>query len=251
MSTPVITVSSRVPREPYYFYPQFLASLKRFNVDPIILGMNQPWNGLMTKAFLYREWLRAWHVERMDLDSRIILCDAWDIVFAVHPDTISKLCENVYGDAVVFNGEKACWPRADLAETFPDQGYPWRYLNCGFICGPAASILTMLEAMNLESIGVDRKLPNGQKIEPNDQGEFQAFFANQKVHQLVMTNPINMVVDAKCVVAQTLSACSLEEFDLSGPIIINKVTHTIPGVFHFNGGSKNDLMPAFLQKMGL
>jgi hypothetical protein len=237
MSTPVITVSSRVPKEPYYHYDKFLASLDCRGIRPTILGANQPWNGLMTKAFLYRDYLRAGNIS-----GRIILCDAWDIVFAEHPDEIGKLCELNYGDAVVFNGEKACWPRIDLCETFPDQGTPWRYLNCGFICGPAFTILAMLEVMNLEGIGVDRKLPNGQKIEPNDQGEFQKLFSLQ---------PVKMVVDAKCLVSQTLSACSIEEFDLSGEDIVNKITGTTPGVFHFNGGSKNDLMPQFLAKLKL
>jgi hypothetical protein len=242
MSTPVITVSSRNPTESYYHYSKFLKSLDKFQVIPVVLGMNQPWHGLMTKAFLYRDYLRA--AAFTGGLGRIILCDAWDIVFAVHPDTIGKLCEEVYGDAVVFNGEKACWPRADLAETFPDQGTPWRYLNCGFICGPAASILAMLEAMNLESIGVDR-VENGKKIEPNDQGEFQALFSKQ---------PVKMVVDAQCIVAQTLSACTLDEFDLSGPepnVIVNKVTHTIPGVMHCNGGSKEIFMPTLIEKLGL
>lgn len=237
MSTPVITVSSRVPKEPYYHFDKFRLSLKRLGVEPIVLGMHEPWQGLMTKAFKYREYLRAGNIS-----GRIILCDAWDIVFADHPGNIWKLWEEAYGDAVVFNGEKACWPRSDLAETFPEQGFPWRYLNCGFICGPAFSILAMFEAMNLEGIGVDRRLPNGQKIEPNDQGEFQKLFGSQ---------PVKMVVDAKCLLCQTLSACALDEFDLSGERIRNKVTGTTPGAFHFNGGSKNDLMPVFLQKLGL
>ena len=90
----------------------------------------------MTKAFLYRDYLRSGNLNE---GGHIILCDAWDIIFAAHPDEIGKLCAERYGDAVVFNGEKACWPRADLSEAFPDQGFPWRYLNCGFICGPALS----------------------------------------------------------------------------------------------------------------
>ena len=254
MSTPVITVSSRTPTESYYKYREFLASLKKFGVDPIVLGADRKWEGLMTKAFLYWDWLHnrqhivdtfseiGAKIDTTGGNGRVILCDAWDIVFAADPDRISGLCAGAYGDdAVVFNGEKACWPRGDLSDTFPDQGYPWRYLNCGFICGPASSILAMLEAMNLESIGVDR-VENGKKIEPNDQGEFQALFSKQ---------PVKMVVDAKCVAAQTLSACTMEEFDLSGPEIVNKVTGTMPGVFHFNGDAKNKLMPAFLQKLGL
>ena len=237
--TPVITVSSHVPTQPYYHYGKFLASLKKFGVEPIVLGADKKWEGLMTKAFLYRAWLRA--LAMTGSSERVILCDAWDIVFAEHPDTIDTACNKVYGDAVVFNGEKACWPRGDLSDTFPDQGYPWRYLNCGFICGPASSILTMLEAMNLESIGVDR-VENGKKIEPNDQGEFQALFSKQ---------PVKMVVDAKCVAAQTLSACTVDEFDFTTEFITNKVTGTMPGVFHANGSSKELLLPAILAKLGL
>ncbi|MCI0417993.1 MAG: hypothetical protein L0312_02025 [Acidobacteria bacterium] len=242
MTTTVITVSSRNPKEPYYHYQKFLKSLDRFRVIPVVLGMNQPWHGLMTKAFLYRDYLRAGNLNSSGGDT-IILCDAWDIIFQRHPDEIGKLCLDHYDpNAVVFNGEKACWPRADLSDSFPDQGTPWRYLNCGFICGPALAILAMIEAMNIDAIGVDRKLPNGQKIEPNDQGEFQALYSKQ---------PVKMIVDSKCLLAQTLSACTLDEFDLSGEFIKNKVTGTIPGVFHFNGGSKNDLMPAFLKHLGL
>lgn len=237
MSTKVITVSSRIPKEPYYHYDKFLASLDRFGVKPIVLGMDKPWQGLMTKAFLYREYLRAGGHE----PRRIILCDAWDIVFARHPNGIAGDCALNYGDAVVFNGEKACWPRADLADVFPDKGTPWRYLNCGFICGTPENILTMLEAMDLETIGVDRT-ENGKKIEPNDQGEFQALFGKQ---------PVPMVVDAECVAAQTLSACTLDEFDLSGEFIVNRTTGYEPGVFHFNGGSKELMMPQFLAKLKL
>ena len=238
MNAQVATVSNRIPTEPYYKYGAFMESLRRFAEVPAVLGMNEPWNGLMTKAFHYRNWLRAGN----NKSDRLILCDAWDIVFSRHPHGIGDRCAELFGDAVVFNGEKGCWPRADLADTFPDMGTPWRYLNCGFICGPSGRILELLESMNLESIGVDRVLPGGKKIEPNDQGEFQAVFAKQVVP---------MIVDGKCELAQTLSACTIEEFDLTGTLITNNLTRTSPGVFHFNGGSKNDLMPLMLKKWNL
>lgn len=237
MNAQVVTVSHKHPTEPYYRFDVFLASLARFADTPTVLGMHEPWHGLMTKAFLYRNWLRA----RKNKSDRLILCDAWDIVFALHPHGIGDRCAERFGkDAVVFNGEKACWPRADLSETFPDTG-PWRYLNCGFICGPSDAILTMFETMDLEAIGVDRK-EGGRMIEPNDQGEFQALFQKQ---------PVKMVVDGSCHLAQTLSACSLDEFDLSGQNIVNRVTGTTPGVLHFNGGSKNDIMPVMHKHLNL
>lgn len=236
MNAEVVCVSSRDPSEAYYRFDVFKESLRRFGMFPVVLGMNQPWRGLMTKAFHYRDWLRAGN----NSSDRLILCDAWDIAFALHPHGIGDKCVELFGDAVVFNGEKACWPRADLAGDFPDTG-PWRFLNCGFMCGSSDKLLALFEAMNLEAIGVDRS-EDGRMIEPNDQGEFQALFSKQ---------PVQMVVDGRCELAQTLSQCSLGEFDLSQPSIMNRVTGTMPGVFHFNGGSKNILMPAILAHLNL
>lgn len=236
MNVEVATVSNRVPKESYYRYGAFLASLEKLGVEPTVLGMDEPWNGLMTKPNHFRKWLR----EGKNKTERIILCDAWDIIFAEHPDRIGEACAS-FGDAIMFNGEKGCWPRSELADKFPDGGTPWRYLNSGFMCGPASQILKLLESMELERIGVDRK-DNGRSIEPNDQGEFQYAFTCQ---------PVPMKVDNACYFSQTLSACTMEEFDLSGPRIRNRVTNSYPGVFHFNGDSKNNLMPAMLAHLGL
>ena len=231
MNAQVVCVSHKHPTEPYYRFDVFLESLRRFADKPTVLGMGEKWSGLMTKAFLYRQWLR----DGKNTSDRLILCDAWDIVFAKHPHGIGDDCIKKFGkDAVVFNGEKSCWPHVELSSEFEFKGAgPWRYLNCGFICGSADLILKMLEAMNLESIGVDRK-ENGKTIEPNDQGEFQKMYPRQ---------PVKMVVDTNCSISQTLSSCTIDEFDLTGTHIKNKVTGEEPGVFHFNGGSKNDIMP--------
>lgn len=241
MKTQVVTVSSRIPdkvKTPYYHFDKFLESLLRFEVTPTVLGMDELWSGLMTKPNLLRAWLRAGN----NTSDRLIVSDAWDIIFDAHPDGIGEWCAQLFGDAIVFNAEKACWPRSDLSEHFPETGTPWRYLNSGFMCGPASRILALLESMNLEEIGVDCRRPDGTKSEPNDQGEYQKAFVAQ---------PVPMVVDGKCQLAQTFSGCTLDEFDLSSAWIRNKMTGTHPGVFHFNGGSKNLILPAVLEKMGL
>jgi len=236
MPTQVVTVSNRVPKEPYYRLDMFLTSLGRFGISPTVLGMNEPWHGLMTKPNHFRKWLRD-----NKSDEHVILCDSWDVVFSDHPDFIGEKSRSLFGNNVVFNAEKACWPRSDLSDSFPETGTPWRFLNSGFICGPASEILTMIESMNIDSIGVDR-VEGGKRIEPNDQGEFQALFGKQ---------PVPMIVDGGCMVSQTLSACSIDEFDLSGERIMNAITGTTPSVFHFNGDSKNKLMPAFIAKLKL
>jgi hypothetical protein len=238
MNAQVVTVCSRIPgpSEPYYRYATFIESLRRFAETPTVLGMNEEWRGLMTKPWRLREWLRAGN----NTSDRLIVCDAFDIVFAQHPHGIGDRCAEYWGDATVFNGEKGCWPREDLKDAFAGDS-PWRYLNSGFMCGPTDRILALLCEMDVESIGFD---PPGGPY-PNDQGEYQALYARQREHG------IRMIVDGGCRVSQTLSACTLDEFDLTGKRIRNRVTGTEPGVFHFNGGSKNEIMPAMLEKLNL
>lgn len=235
--TQVVTVSNRFPREYYYRYDLFLESLRRFAEAPTVLGMNEQWSGLMTKPNHYRKWLR----EKKNTRPRILICDAWDIIFASHPHGIGDRCAEWFGDdAIVFNGERACWPRSDLSEHFPNNGSPWRYLNSGFMCGRAEKILELLESMDLESIGVDRT-ENGKKIEPNDQGEFQKAF---------VTQPVKMVVDP-CRVSQTFSGCNLaDDFDFSDGKVFNKVTGTYPGVLHANG-QKEIVLPILAKLLNL
>ena len=83
---------------------------------------------------------------------------------------------------------------------------------------------------------------SGGWINPNDQGWHQLAWSAQ---------PVLMTLDSRGDLCQTCSGCALEEFDLTGPRIKNVATGTEPLVWHFNGGSKNDLMPLFLKKLGL
>ena len=237
----VVCVSSREPRESYYRLDCFLASLKRYAEQPTILGTESRWDGLMTKPFLYRDWLRAGN----NTSDRLILCDAWDILFVKHPHWVGDQCEALFGDAIVFNGERNIWPRGDLRDDFPDTG-PWRFLNSGFMCGPADKILALLESMDLESIGVDRREPDGRMIEPNDQGEVQAVFSKQMVP---------MVVDTNCQIAMTLSACEPTDFEFGGAdigrFVRNCITGTEPGVVHANGDGMNKHFQRFLDQWEL
>lgn len=237
MNVELVTVASKIPQQTYYYFAEFKESLRRFGITPTILGMGMPFRGLMEKALHFRTWLR----EGRNTTERIIVCDAYDIVFFGHPHGIADKCEELWGDAIVFNGEKACWPRADLSPHFPDTG-PFRYLNSGFMCGPAKQILAVLEAMDLDAIGLDHVRADGTKSEPNDQGEFQRMFVAQ---------PVPMVVDGSCQVSQTFSACETSEFEFKDGRVFNKVTGTRPAVGHLNGSAKNFFMGEIRKVMNL
>lgn len=240
MSVPVVCVSSHEPQQDYYRFGAFKRSLARFKCDPVVLGFGEPWQGLMTKPNHFMAWLRAGHCAP---DDRVILVDCWDVIFCESPEFVSERCRHLFGDAVVFNAEKACWPLAELAVHFEDQGTPWRYLNGGVMCGPAGRLLAMFESMNLESYGFDRvDEATGLRIEPNDAVPLVMTFVNQ---------PVPVVVDGKCQVMQSFSACSADEFDITSLGVVNKLTGTVPAILHFNGASKNDIMPVVLQTMNL
>lgn len=225
----VVTVASRVPKEPYYRYQEFLQSLSRFGVQPVVLGMNQEWRGLMTKPWRLREWLRAGNAA----GERIIVCDAFDVLFAAPPEEADAVAQAHYGDLVAFNAERACWPRGDLAEHFPETGTPWRYLNSGVMVGPSERILALLEAMDIERIGFD---PPGGPY-PNDQGEYQ---------RLYVERPVPMAVDGGCVFSACLSGCVDSDLDETGRLTL---TGTRPAILHLNGGAKEVFGDRLVQQL--
>lgn len=243
----VVSVVNRVPdrsREPYYRYDMFLASMKQWDEAPVILGMNEPWGGLMTKPRRLRSWLRSGGCG----EEVMIVCDAFDIIFTVRAGEVARRYLDIWEDRpIVFNAERSLFPRAELEYAFIHPTAQSRYLNSGFFVGPPDKILAMLEAMWLDDIQDDHIARddlhggNGSHVNPNDQGWYQLMFAAQVVP---------MELDYSGRLCKSLSGCSLEEFDLEGDRICDRAGNE-PLVFHFNGGSKNTLMPAFLRKLGL
>lgn len=244
MNTQVVTIANRIPNrraEPYYNYPAWLASCRRHGCEPTVLGMDEPWGGLMTIPRRLRHWLRGGNCTAKYL----IMSNCFDVLFTATPDAVAERWGG--GDEVMFNAEKDLFPRADLKAAFPDPGTPWRYLNSGMYIGKPASILGMLDAMNMDDIHDDYvsqdDLHGGTNrwIHVNDQGWFQFLYAARCV-------PI--VLDSKCEVFQSFSGCTWDEFDTTGDKVINKVTGTKPLILHFNGGSKNEMLPEICRKFG-
>lgn len=249
MNAQIVTCSSRQPRpfEDYYRPDKFYASLRRFAEVPFNLaeGREREFCGLMSKPFFLREWLRAGR----NTSDRLIVCDAWDVIFTQHPHGIGDQCAELFGDAIVFNGEASLFPpNEELEATFPDDGSSWRFMNSGFMCGPSDKILALLEAMPIEEIGFDRDGPNG-RIMPNDQEEYIKLWA-RKARGADLPE---MVIDTQCRFAVTLHDRPLDNFDFSGEPsqFKNLVTGTTPGCWHGNGNGKNYILPVIIERMGL
>jgi len=235
MKAQVITVSSHDPVQSYYHFGAFKKSLARFGVEPTILGPGEPWRGLMTKPRLLQKFLS----ESRHKSDNIIVTDAWDIIFTAHPDEVWAAKEFDAPDAVMFNAEMGCFPRADLADRFPDPGTPYRFPNSGFMAGTASQILAILDSMNLNAIRDDTQEPDGSWFNPNDQEYYTLAFLQQ---------PVKMVLDTHARVCQSFSGSALSDYVLVDEgRVTNKRTGCKPLVWHFNGNSKNDILPELLK----
>lgn len=246
MRTTVVTVTSRIPdraREPYYRYGLWIESLKRFGVDPIVLGMSEPFEGLMTKPKRLRDWLKAGGCDT----ELLIVSDSFDVMFLEHPNVIGNYFNGNWDaeDEILFNAERGLFPRGDLQHNFDNAAIgetsAWKYLNSGFYIGTPAKILQLLDSMMLDEIHGDYQRPDSSWCHPNDQAWFQVAFCCQSVP---------MMLDYDCEICQTLSACTIDEFDLTGPKIKNKATGSEPMVIHGNGSGKNDVLPFIMTHYG-
>lgn len=245
MKSEVVTVSSFDPRQPYYRFCSFKESVRRFGVEPTVLGYNDSWHGLFTKPRRYREFLR-----KGASGDILVVTDAWDIAFAASPtEVMTKYLELWPSMPIVFNAERNCFPCSpetkegfDKIADAANVTTPWRYLNSGFMVGRPADILALLESMKIDDVKDDHQLPDGTWVNPNDQEHFQWAFLKQ---------PVPMVLDYNTELCIAAHGSSLDEFDFSGDRIVNKITGTTPLVAHFNGDAKNNLAPTFLKHLGL
>lgn len=238
MNAEVVCVSSHEPTQPYYHFREFKESLRRFGEYPTILGTDTPWQGLMTKPRLFRDWIRGGNAK----SDRLIIVDSWDVVFSLHPHGIGDRLEEFECDCL-FNSEKSCFPRGDLAHLFANHGTPWQHLNSGVIIGFTEAILTLLDSIGIDEIGVDRRNADDTDwVYPNDQEYFTLAFLN---------SPVRCKLDTKCELAQTLSGCELSEFDFDSQPFRNLVTGTTPGIWHGNGDGKNKIMPTIFERLSL
>lgn len=245
MNVEVIAVSSHHPTQEYYIFKEFLTSLRRFGIEVKLLGTDRPWRGLMTKPRVLREYLR----NAASLDEPLIVCDAWEVVFAGHPNEAWELhaaaCQSEFGgDGVTFNAERSCFPLGHLSDdpAFPERPTPWRYLNSGFMVGRGRDILTIMDDMNIDAIPDDTPNPDGSWFRPNDDAEYTLAFVRQ---------PVPMRLDWTAEICWCHDGTELGDIDTTDARPKNLISGTVPIAHHFNGDAKNTVQPFILKHMGL
>lgn len=222
----VVTVANKAPTEPYYTYHQFFASLRRYGVDPLVLGMGPgEYQGLASKPRLLKRALESGQVK----GEWMIFCDCFDVVFAAPPVKIAETARAAYGNCIVWNAERNCFPDASLASQHPETTRSFRYLNSGFAVGPVADFLKLLRWMDADNLPVDHQDSEGRWTHPNDQDYFMRAF---------LFSGIEMKLDSECRVCQALCGVAVDEMEISKGRITNKETGSSPLAWHWNGPAK-------------
>ncbi|KAJ1338912.1 hypothetical protein BSLG_006547 [Batrachochytrium salamandrivorans] len=132
-------------------------SISKANIPLAVLGLGIPWKarwGLRVRTF--HDYLLSQPEDRL-----ILWSDADDVI--ITPETtIDKIMQQykalvdlANGPRVVFAAESPCYPRGDLWSNYTKPSdipggrgdSPFRYLNAGFMIGPAGLIRRMIEVV--------------------------------------------------------------------------------------------------------
>lgn len=224
MTTTVVTVTNRIPTEPYYRYGAWKASLARYGVEPVVLGMDEPWAGLVSKPRHLLKWLR----DNANSCDCLIFTDCWDVLFVQNPNDMAEDWVDI-GMPWICGAERALFPPAD-ERAWPQSSTPYRFLNSGAIISTPDAMLAVLEAMNPDALPDDHEVTPGVMFHSNDQAWLQELFLKQ---------PIPMMLDTQCRFIWNLCDVPYESMRVNGEHeFFNVDTKSYPGILHANGGAK-------------
>lgn len=237
MKTTVVTISNRLPTESYYRFDAMMGSFRKHGVEPVVLGMDEPWYGLVTKPRTLLRWIQDGNCK----SDCLIFVDAWDVVTTVHPDEIAAQWDQ-YGRPWICGSEKALFPAGDESK-WPSCASSYRFLNSGAIISTPEQMFAVLGAMDPENLPNDHERKDGSQFHSNDQEWMQQIFLKQ---------PIPMRLDTECRFIWNLCNVEKHEFEFEGDRLRNKETGTFPMIVHANGGSKDkDPFISLIRKLGL
>lgn len=239
MSYQIVTVSTHRPAQWYYTYDQFFQTCA--DRQPLVLDTNFAYySGLGSKPKMLYKAIK----EGLIKTKHLLFIDCWDSFFSKHPDMFYSKFLNCFDAPIVISAEKNCFP-ADTKEQYDALNPPtsYKYLNSGMIAGETEAILAALEAMELHNVPDDYRDANGQMVHINDQALWQELFLKQ---------PVEMVLDYKQALCQTLHDVSIDAFEFDKYGIKNIETGSYPYLFHANGSAKDSgVKEPIMKQLGL
>lgn len=192
-----------------------IRSCKKFGIALKLFATDQNFRSMWATKF----GLLGDHLRTTDFDW-VINIDTADVLFV---KSLEEIWENRSEDKVLWCAEKNCFPRGDLANSYPPCSTPYKFINGGGFFGKKELVMKCLDSK-----------PLGH----NDD--------DQLAHTLNYLNGLPMELDSNCRVFQTLWGCNQEEFVVTDKLY-NKVTDSYPAIIHANGsGTDHPVYKAFI-----
>jgi len=136
--------------------------------------------------------------------------------------------------AILFNGEKNCWPDTSVASLYPteDLSTEHPYLNSGVMVGRCGAILDVLKRRTTSPDLAERE--QWEKVSEDDQRFWTHAYLSSRTDK---TLP-RISVDHFCRLACCLYAQENDAFSANNGVLFMKKTGVRPCLLHFNGPSK-------------
>nr|CAB3264953.1 procollagen-lysine,2-oxoglutarate 5-dioxygenase 3-like [Phallusia mammillata] len=208
-------------------YKRFADSLKYFNLDVLVLGMNEEWTGgdvrVTVGGGMKVNLLKKALGKYKDNQNLVLFfTDSYDVVFAAGKDEILGKFKN-FNSKLIFSAETTIWPDASLKSQYPEVNVGKRFLCSGGIIGYAPQFWAAINQWDL----VDTD---------DDQLYYTKLYLNEGIRA-----ELNMSLDHTSKLVQNInfarSELELVEQETTSRVK-NVKYHTFPSVIHGNGPSK-------------
>jgi len=179
------------------------------------------WKGFGTKLIETYSFL----INNPQIES-FVFVDAHDVVVLGTPEEFNSNLElHTSPSSIVVSCEKACWPVAELAEAYPSRDVgEWKYINSGLYYSNRNSFINLFES-------------RPPIYEDDDQEWFTRSY---------LRNDYHIIRDFNCILFQSYSHISDDDFDYRDGRLINLKTNTAPVFIHGNGRTDMTLIDQLL-----
>lgn len=148
-------------------FKEFEQTLQKNNYKYKIIGLNQPWEGFITKMNLYVKELKE--LKQRNPNELVIVCDSYDLLFIRKPDYLEKLYYEKANGKVIIGLENQTDFLCSIISPVCDKDiikkcniknphYPdIKYINSGFIMGPVKLVLDIFSFIKINDIRDDQE----------------------------------------------------------------------------------------------
>ena len=191
-------------------------SAERFGWELYIIDAK--WKGFGTKLKETEYFLK----QNPQVES-FVFVDAHDVVVLGSPEEFNENLRII--PSIVVSCEKACWPVAELAVSYPSRDVgEWKYINSGLYYSDSNSFIKLFES-------------SPPSYEDDDQEWFTRSY---------LRNDYHIIRDFNCILFQSYSHIADDDFAYRNGRLINLKTNTTPIFIHGNGRTDMTLIDQLL-----